>query len=75
MNSQQLRSEIDGLALTEKLKLVEDIWDTIAASNTELPLPDWQRQELERRYQSYQAGEQRLHNWHSVHEALRKGGQ
>lgn len=74
MNSQQLRSEIDGLALAEKLKLVEDIWDTIATSNAELPLLDWQREELERRYQSYQKGEQSLHSWQGVHEALRKGG-
>ena len=75
MNSQQLRSEIDSLALSEKLKLVEDIWDTIAASNAELPLPDWQREELKKRYQSYQAGEQGLHSWQNVHEALRKGNQ
>lgn len=73
MNSQQLRSEIDALALSEKLKLVEDIWDTIADSNAELPLPDWQRQELEQRYQSYRKGEQQLHEWQGVHESLRKG--
>ncbi len=35
--------EITKLELSEKLRLVEDIWDSIAASNSELPMPEWQK--------------------------------
>jgi hypothetical protein len=39
MKAHEIRSEIEDLALSEKLLLVEDIWDSIAASNAELPMP------------------------------------
>lgn len=38
-----------GLPITEKLRLVEDLWDQIAASEEPFPLPAWHRQEAERR--------------------------
>ena len=33
----------------EKLQLVEQIWDDLAAQETPLPLPDWARTEATRR--------------------------
>ncbi|MCC6699464.1 MAG: addiction module protein [Candidatus Hydrogenedentes bacterium] len=71
MNSDQIRDEIDRLALSEKILLVEDIWDSIAASNLDIPLPDWQKQELDKRYKEYEEGKVGLHEWQSVHEELR----
>ena len=43
MKPTQLIEEIDKLNLSEKLSRVEDIWDSIARSNSELPLPEWQK--------------------------------
>ena len=37
----KLIDEINNLELSEKLLLVEDILDSIAASNSELPMPEW----------------------------------
>jgi putative addiction module component (TIGR02574 family) len=37
------------LSPTEKLQLVEDLWDDLAASPTEAPVHDWQEEELARR--------------------------
>ena len=37
------------LSPTEKLQLVEDLWDDLAADPNEVPLHDWQREELARR--------------------------
>lgn len=71
MRTEQIKSEIDKLALSEKLLLVEDLWDSIAASNSELTLPEWQKEELNRRYKEYQQGNVELHDWQSVHEELR----
>jgi putative addiction module component (TIGR02574 family) len=72
MKADQIRSEIENLELSEKLRLVEEIWDSIAASNSELPMPDWQKQELDKRYNEYKEGKLKLHDWRSVHEDLRK---
>lgn len=74
MERNSLLLEIDNLALSEKILLVEDIWDSIARSNAELPLPEWQRQELDQRYTEYKTGKAKLHDWQGVHAALRKPG-
>ncbi len=71
MRPDQIKDEISGLELSEKLLLVEDIWDSIAVSNSEIPMPDWQKQELDRRYNEYREGRLELHDWKSVHEEFR----
>lgn len=70
MGPNELIKEIDKLALDEKLLLVESIWDSIARSNSESPLPEWQKVELDRRYQEYKEGKLSLHDWKEVHEDL-----
>lgn len=42
-------SHLFELPTAEKLQLVEDLWDDIAASDEPLPLPQWQIDELRRR--------------------------
>jgi len=37
------------LSPPEKLQLVEDLWDDLAAVPTEVPIHDWQKEELARR--------------------------
>ncbi len=37
------------LSPSEKLQLVEDLWDDLAASPSDVPVPDWQIEELDRR--------------------------
>ena len=37
------------LSPSEKLQLVEDLWDDLAATPEAVPVHDWQRQELARR--------------------------
>lgn len=71
MRPDQIKDEINRLELSEKLLLVEDIWDSIATSNSEIPMPEWQKQELDRRYKEYKEGNVGLHDWKAVHEGLR----
>jgi putative addiction module component (TIGR02574 family) len=33
----------------EKLQLVEDLWDELAATPSDVPIHDWQKEELARR--------------------------
>lgn len=44
----QVASVFD-LSPAEKLQLVEDLWDDLAATPEAIPVQDWQRQELARR--------------------------
>ena len=37
------------LSPAEKLQLVEDLWDDLAANPTAVPVHDWQKEELTRR--------------------------
>ncbi len=37
MRPEEIKAEISQLELSEKILLVEDIWDSIASSNSELP--------------------------------------
>ena len=37
------------LSPAEKLQLVEDLWDDLAASPESVPVHDWQKEELDRR--------------------------
>ncbi|MFO8083607.1 MAG: addiction module protein [Desulfobacterales bacterium] len=43
MRPEEIKQEINKLNLAEKLLLVEDIWDSIAQDNSELPMPEWQK--------------------------------
>jgi putative addiction module component (TIGR02574 family) len=45
-------------------------WDSNARNNAELPLPEWQKTELDRRYSDYKNGKLKLHNWDVIHEEL-----
>ncbi len=51
MSVKEIIQQIDKLDLSEKLILVEDIWDSIARNNSILPLYDWQKKELDKRYE------------------------
>lgn len=72
MRPEQIKNAVSKLGLSEKLLLVEDIWDSIAANNSEIPMPMWQKRELDRRYEEYKQGKLELHNWDDVHKGLRE---
>jgi putative addiction module component (TIGR02574 family) len=47
MNTQD--GSIFNLSPAEKLQLVEDLWDDLAASPEDVPIHEWQKEELARR--------------------------
>jgi putative addiction module component (TIGR02574 family) len=71
MHSEKLKNEIRKLDVAEKLLLVEEVWNEIASSNEELPLPEWQKKELSKRLDSYDQGEIESTAWQQVHEDLK----
>lgn len=44
------------LSPSEKFQLVEDLWDDLAAIPSDVPIPDWQIEELDRRKANCVAG-------------------
>ena len=52
---QSLVADILELPVAERVRLVEAIWDSIAAAPEALPLTDWQREELDRRLAEFEA--------------------
>ena len=47
MISNALLDEILRLPADQRLRLVADIWDSLAASPTDVPVPQWHRDELD----------------------------
>ena len=71
MRPEEIMQEINKLKLSEKLLLIEDVWDSIALSDKDLSMQEWQKKELNKRYSEFRDKQIDLHDWHSVHEDLR----
>jgi putative addiction module component (TIGR02574 family) len=48
--------EITKLSIPEKILLVEDLWDSIAADESMVPVPRSHMEELDRRLKRYESG-------------------
>jgi putative addiction module component (TIGR02574 family) len=58
------------LPLAERIQLVEDLWDSIAAEAEGLPLPESHREELARRRAPNPADSGRVVPWEEARERL-----
>lgn len=59
------------LGITEKLQLVEDLWDNIAATPEQVPVTDWQKAELARRKANYLLHQSAGRSWEEVKHYVR----
>jgi putative addiction module component (TIGR02574 family) len=59
------------LEKSEKLRLVEDPWDSIAADPESIPVTDWQKAELRRRKQKYLKNPKSGSSWTDVKRRIR----
>jgi putative addiction module component (TIGR02574 family) len=58
-----IEKEFRSLTVAERVNLVEELREQVAAEPEALPVPDWQIKELERRRRLYQANPQRAIPW------------
>lgn len=65
------RESIFELSLSEKLQLVEDLWDDIASSPENVPVHDWQKEELARRKHNLLNNLGSELNWHEIQRRVR----
>lgn len=60
------------LSPAEKLQLVEDLWDDLAARPEHVPVHDWQIQELERRRANLRDNPASGLSWEAVRQRIRE---
>lgn len=74
MTSNALRKELFQLSVAERIELVEELWDSIAADAERdeqvLPLSEEQKTELDRRIAAHRADPSRVIPWEQVREEL-----
>jgi putative addiction module component (TIGR02574 family) len=62
--------DLETLSVPERVQLVEDLWDSIARSSVTLPVPQWQKDELDRRKQNYLLNPDSGLTWDRVKQAV-----
>ena len=61
---------IDRLSVADRLTLVQQIWDSIAAEAEQAPLTEAQKQEVDRRLAAHEADPQAAIPWEQVEAEL-----
>lgn len=65
-----LLEQIRRLSVAERLELVEEVWDSIAAELDALPVPESHRRELARRRQDHRERPEDVIPWEEVRAQL-----
>lgn len=63
---------IKQLSVAQRLDLISVLWDSIPDSLEELPIPEWHREELERRLIAADADPGEAIPWEEVRQRLRR---
>ena len=64
-------TSIFDLTPSEKLQLVEDLWDDLAATPEDVPVHDWQKEELARRKANLRKNPASGLSWEEVQRRVR----
>lgn len=54
------------LPVAERLELIEELWDSLGDQRDDLPLLDWQREEIDRRIDKLETGTASTAPWEVV---------
>lgn len=63
---------IFNLSPAEKLQLVQDLWDDLAATPEDVPIHDWQKQEVARRKANLMKNPASGLDWNDVKRNIRR---
>ena len=64
--SSNLSEEVKKLSIPERIALIEEIWDSIAEDNACFELTEAQKQELDRRIESFRANPSQGRTWEEI---------
>lgn len=62
--------EVFALSVEKKLELLGELWDSIAASPQDIPVPEWQIDELDRRKHEYERNPEIGLSWDVVKQQI-----
>ena len=62
----ELTKQAKNLSIPDRIRLVEEIWDTIAEENEALELTDAQKRELDRRLESARNNPEQGRTWDEI---------
>jgi putative addiction module component (TIGR02574 family) len=60
----------DALSVDEQIEYVQSLWDRIAATPKQVPVPEWHREILDERLRDYEADPEAGESWDVVRERL-----
>ena len=66
-------SDVEQLSVSQRLELISLLWESIPDSPEALPMPEWHREELERRLAAADASPDSAIPWEQVQTRLRGG--
>ena len=69
-----MQSQVDlkRMGLTEKLRLMEALWDDLCGREEEIPIPDWHKTVLDERERQIAEGKAKFVDWETAKESIRK---
>ena len=72
MDDVDIRKEIKRLGLAERILLAEEIWDSVAERQGEVVVTQAQKEELDRRLDSYKKSPKKGSSWQEVKSRIQK---
>jgi len=61
----------DNLSIDEQIEYIESLWDRIAATPGQVPIPQWHHEILDKRLKDEEANPEAGENWDVVRDRLR----
>jgi len=65
-NYNYFSKEFNNLSLSEKILLMEDIWESIISSKENLPISNEQKKELDERLSLYNKNQENVKSWSEI---------
>ena len=66
------QSELEELSASDRLQLLEDVWETFVRDPASLPLSDEHRREIERRLEAFRRDPSAGSSWEEVRARIKK---
>jgi putative addiction module component (TIGR02574 family) len=64
-------AELLELSVPDRLRLIEELWDSIASTPETIPVPEWHKDEVARRQENYLRNPHSAIPWDEAKERLR----
>ena len=65
--------EILKLSKDEKVQLIDVIWESIESGQKEIPIPEWQIEEINKRLANIESGKSKSYTWDEVKAFAKEG--